>query len=210
MLGRTLVVALTMALVAAPGLAADEAKPPALLVVDIQGFYFEGGAVPLVGSVPAAEQAGRVLARFRALGWPVVHVQHLPKGVEGPGQDVEPPTYRIRPEVAPIEGEPVIGKHHANSFRDTPLAATLEELGVTELVVVGMQTHMCVEAATRAAADLGFEVTVVHDACATRDLEFKGAIVPAAQVHAAALAALDQTYARVVDTVQLLAELPMP
>jgi len=75
-------------------------------------------------------------------------------------------------------------------------------------VVAGMQTHMCVEAATRAAADLGFEVTVVHDACATRPLAFDGVEVPAAQVHAGALAAMRGTYARVVSTAELLAALP--
>ena len=73
-------------------------------------------------------------------------------------------------------------------------------------MIVGMQTHMCVEAASRAATDLGFEVTVVHDACATRPLEFGGQKVPAAEVHAAALAAINGTYGRVVSVGQLLKE----
>jgi len=70
-------------------------------------------------------------------------------------------------------------------------------MGIKKLVICGMQTHMCVEAAVRAAADLGYEVTVAHDACATRDLEFNGVKVPAAQVHAAALAAMEYAYAKV-------------
>ena len=49
---------------------------------------------------------------------------------------------------------------------------------------------MCVDATARAAADLGFAVTVVHDACATLDLEFGGETIPARQVHGAFLAAL--------------------
>jgi nicotinamidase-related amidase len=67
-----------------------------------------------------------------------------------------------------------------------------------------MQTHMCVEAASRAAADLGFEVTVVHDACATRTLEFGGRSVPAEHVHASTLAALNGTYGRIVSVEELL------
>jgi len=63
-----------------------------------------------------------------------------------------------------------------------------------------MQTHMCLEAATRAAADLGFECVVIGDACATRDLEFGDHTVAAADVHASTLATLDRTYAKVVDT----------
>lgn len=190
------------------GAGADEAtSPAALIVIDIQGFYFEGGALPLVGSVSAAETAAAIVEGFRALGWPVIHIQHLPKTAAGPGQDIEPETYRIHDAVAPLPGETVIGKRHANSFRDTSLADVLEKLGVKRLVIIGMQTHMCLEAATRAAADLGYEVTVVDDACATRDLEFGGVTVPAAHVHAATLAAVNGTYARVVDSETLLSEM---
>ncbi len=86
-------------------------------------------------------------------------------------------------------------------------SGTALPLGVARVVICGMQTHMCAEAAARAAADLGFDVTVVHDACATRDLSFGGTTVPAAHVHAAALAALNGMYARVVSTDELLAGL---
>ena len=64
------------------------------------------------------------------------------------------------------------------------------------------------EAATRTAADLGFDVTVVPDACATRDLKYREMTIPAAQVHASTLAALQGTYARVVQAEELLKELP--
>lgn len=178
----------------------------ALLVIDIQEFYFEGGAIPLEGSVEAARAAGRVLRAFRAAGLPVIHVQHLPAGQDEPGQDVQP-AYRIRPEVAPGQGELVIGKHFASSFRETELLQRLRELEIERLVIVGMQTHMCVEAATRAAADLGFEVTVVHDACATRQLSYGGVTVPAAQVHASTLASLEGSYARILGVEELVAEI---
>jgi nicotinamidase-related amidase len=70
-----------------------------------------------------------------------------------------------------------------------------------------MQTHMCVEAAVRAASDDGFEVILPYDTCATRDLSFGGVEVPARQVHTAVLAALSGTYAKVLTTDELLAEL---
>ncbi len=206
-IGSTLFV-LGLLAIWAPGVAqGQEDDRAALVVVDIQLFYFAGGDLPLEGSVEASQVAKGVLARFRALGWPVVHVQHLPKGQNEPGQEVEPEAYRIHPDVAPKTGEKVIGKHHANAFRATELAEELRRLGVRRLVIVGMQTHMCVEAVTRAAADLDFEVTLVHDACATRALEFAGTTVPAKQVHAAVLAAMNGTYARVISAEELLAEL---
>ena len=149
--------------------------------------------------------AHRVLERFRTNGWPVIHVQHLPEGRSEPGQDVQPAAYRIRPEVAPKPGELVIGKHFANAFRDTELEREIEKLNVDRLVIVGMQTHMCLEATTRAAADLGYDVTVVGDACATRDLSYGGTTVPAALVHASTLASLQGAYAKITGTEEFLA-----
>jgi len=186
--------------------AADEETPDiglddaALIVIDIQQFYFAEGLVPLTGSEKAASRAAKVIDRFRKAGRPVIHVQHLPKDVDTPDATGIQEQYRIHPDVLPKSGEQLIGKHHANSFRDTELLGVLRKLDATMVVVVGMQTHMCVEAAVRAAADYGFEVVVVHDACATRDLEFDGSTVPAAQVHAAALAAMSGSYATVISS----------
>ena len=162
------VVAVLVAMVAGVGAWADEEKKmdgsgetaPVLLVIDIQEFYFEGGFLALDGPVAASERAGEIVKRFRSKGWPVIHVQHLPQGVEEPDpRGIEPAQYRIHGNVAPVNGEKVVGKHHANSFRDTELLEVLRGLGAEKVVITGMQTHMCVEAATRAAADLGFEVS---------------------------------------------------
>jgi nicotinamidase-related amidase len=183
---KTLVLALCVVL-AAP-LFAGEAKT-ALLIIDIQDFYFPDGKVPLVEPEAAAANAGKVLAKFRAEGKPVVHVRH----------DFEPGG-SIHSSVAPKEGEKVFTKNEVSCFNGTEVLAHLKELGVEKLVIVGMQTHMCLEAATRAAYDLGFKCTVVGDACATRDLKYGDRIVPAADVHASTLATLNRTYAKVVDT----------
>ena len=206
LLGVTFLASLAAAQAPPPRPAADPV-PTALLVIDIQNFYFPGGRMALADPLPASLQAKRLLERFRAKGWPVVHVQHLPKGQAAPLPDTGDEAYRIHANVLPVAGETVVGKHHANAFRDTDLLAVLRRIGAKRLLIAGMQTHMCVEAATRAAADLGFEVVVVHDACATRTLKFGDVAVPAAPGHAAALAAMDGSYARVVSTDQLLAEL---
>ncbi len=180
----------------------------ALLVIDIQAFYFADGMVPLVEPVAASLKAQELVQHFRKTGQPVIHVQHLPQGMEESDLTGLDPQYRIHPNVLPRAGEVVIGKHHANSFRDTKLLKTLRDLGVNTIVVCGMQTHMCVEAAVRAAADLGFKVIVAHDACATRDLAFNGVKVPSTQVHAAALAAMKSSYATVSATAELCQATP--
>lgn len=69
-----------------------------------------------------------------------------------------------------------------NSFRETPLLEHLRGLDATELVVAGMMTHLCIDTTVRAAFDLGFACRLAGDACATRDLAWDGATVPAAQV----------------------------
>lgn len=199
-----------LATAAAPIGGAGEAamgSDTALLVIDIQNFYFEGGLLPLTGPNEAAAQAKRVLDAFRAKRLTVVHVQHVPTSVrivDGVPADAQ---YRIRPIVAPAAGEKVITKRYANSFRETDLLDFLRAKGIKKLVIVGMQTQMCVEAAARAATDFGFEVTVVHDACAARPLEFGGHTAAAIDVHTTALAAIKNSYGRVVGTEELLKEM---
>jgi nicotinamidase-related amidase len=105
--------------------------------------------------------------------------------------------------VRPDGDEPVIVKAHPNAFLGTDLEQQLRAGGLDDLVVSGMMTSMCVDASVRAAADLGFNVTVVGDACAAPNLEHRGTAVPGAQVHAAFLAALAGNYADVVESSEL-------
>lgn len=170
----------------------------ALVLVDIQNDYFPGGAMELVGADEAAERAAIVLARFRAAGAPVVHVRH--ESVR-PGSTFFLPGSHgadIHPLVAPLPGEAVTTKAFPNSFRDTDLLDGLRASRAEHLVVCGMMTHMCVDATVRAAFDLGFGLTVIGDACATRSLRFGNRTVPSADVQAAFLAALAAVYATVV------------
>jgi nicotinamidase-related amidase len=173
----------------------------ALLIIDIQNFYFQDGRLPLVGSVEASLQAKKILEEFRGKKMPVVHVRHVPLNVNSAD-----PAYAIHVNVAPLAREKVVAKHEVNSFRQTDLLDYLKRNKIQQLVICGMQTHMCVEAAVRAAADYGFTVILPSDACATRNLNFGGLEIQAAQVHAAVLATLNGTYARVIKTDELLTE----
>ncbi len=73
-----------------------------------------------------------------------------------------------------------------------------------EIVVIGAMSHMCIDAVVRAAADMGYPVTVLHDACATLDLTFHGVTVPAAQAHATMMAAFEFGYASVISVDEYL------
>ncbi|VVP42193.1 Peroxyureidoacrylate/ureidoacrylate amidohydrolase RutB [Pseudomonas fluorescens] len=177
----------------------------ALIVVDIQNDYFPQGKWPLVGVDAAADNAAQLIAAFRDAGDSVIHIRHEFTSPEAPFFSPGSDGAKLHPKVLNRADEPVVLKHFVNSFRETELQSILEEQGIKELVVVGSMSHMCVDGITRAAADMGYSVTVIHDACASRDLEFNGLTVPAAHVHAAFMSALDFAYASVVSTDEFLA-----
>lgn len=171
----------------------------ALILVDIQNDYFDGGRWTLNKMDQASDNAARVLAHARKTGDMIVHIHHEIPSDAAPFFAPGSKGAEIHPKVAPQAGEEVILKHKPNSFLNTRLHDTLASRGISNLIVVGAMSQMCVDATTRAASDLGYKVTVVHDACAARDAEFDGVAVPAAQVHASFMSALDGTYASVVD-----------
>jgi nicotinamidase-related amidase len=170
----------------------------ALLIIDIQRDYFPGGAFPLFAPEAAAANAARVLAGFRAAGEPVIHLQHVWDAPDALFMRSGTDGVEIHDAVAPADGEPVLRKTEPNGFLRTGLEEELRGRGVDELVVAGMMSSMCVDATVRAAADLSFATTVVHDACAAPDLEFGGETIPGRTVHAAFMAALGDGYASLV------------
>jgi nicotinamidase-related amidase len=172
----------------------------ALVIVDNQNDYFSGGANPLDGPEGAAANAARLLQSFRDSGEQVVHLQHVWDEPDATFMRPGTPGVEIHDSVTPTVGEPVLQKAFPNGFVGTSLEADLRAAGADQVVVCGMMTSMCVDATVRAAADLGFTVTVAHDACATMPLSFDGVDVPAPSVHAAFLAALADGYASVVPT----------
>ncbi|MGE5480719.1 MAG: cysteine hydrolase family protein [Chloroflexota bacterium] len=176
----------------------------ALLIIDIQNDYFQGGANPLECADTAAQNAGKLIRSFRERGAPVVHIQHVSNR---PGSTFFLPGTTgadIHELVKPSEGERIFEKHTPNCFYSTGLDAYLKEMGITGLTVCGMMTHMCVDAGVRAAKDLGYSCTLVSDACATKDLVFDGVAVPANFVQRSFMAALNGFYAKVVKTSEIV------
>ena len=171
----------------------------ALIVVDIQNDYFPGGKMELVGSEAAARVAASVKANFKAQGLPVFMIQHIAQKPNATFFLPNTSGAEIHESVKIEEGDELIIKHFPNSFRETPLLEKLQASKITELTIVGMMTHMCIDTTTRAASDLGFKVELIGNACATRSLEHDGVTVSAKEVQAAYLAALDGSFATVTN-----------
>lgn len=176
----------------------------ALLIIDMQRDFVEpGGFGASLGNDVSLLQAiiptvQRVLHAWRDMGGLVVHTReaHLPDLSDCPpakrdrGQpslrigDVGPmgrvlirgePGHAIVPELAPIEGEIVIDKPGKGSFYATGLHETLQELGITHLIVMGVTTEVCVQTSMREANDRGYECLLVEDGTDSYFPEFKAA-----------------------------------
>ncbi len=178
----------------------------ALIIIDIQNDYFQGGNCELVNPIEASLKAKELLEYFRENQMPVFHIQHInlrkgatyflpnTKGVE------------IHENVKPLENEIIIQKNFPNSFLETNLEVELEKLSVNELVICGMMSHMCIDSTTRAAFDLGFDCIVAHDACTTKDLVFLDKKVNASEVHNSFMSALGTIFAKVLDVKSIIKE----
>jgi nicotinamidase-related amidase len=168
------------------------AQKSALVIIDIQDFYFPEGDLPLDNPELAADNASLLLEHYRSNNDLVIHVRHNYE----PGGGI----YKI---VSPVENEVVISKDQVNAFLGSNLDSILKSNSITDLVLCGMQTHMCLEAATRAASDLGYSCTVVEDACTTRQLKYGDAVVAAKDVHFVTLATL-KSYAKILSLAEFL------
>jgi len=176
----------------------------ALLLIDLQNDYFPGGKMTLDDANEAVQNARLLLGRFRNEFWPVFHIRHVAMKPDAtfflPGTAGS----RIHPNVGPLTGEDVITKNYPNAFRDTALLNLLKKIDIQELIICGMMTHMCIDSTTRAAKDLGYNCTVIGDACATKALALNGLVISSKHVHLSSLAALNSYYARVCTTEEFL------
>lgn len=175
----------------------------ALLVIDVQ----KGFDHPKWGerNNPQAEKnIGQLLQSWREAGRPIFHVRHLslqPGSVFAESNEGS----QIKETAQPIAGEPVILKNVNSAFIGTTLQAQLTERGIRHLVITGMTTDHCVSTTARMAANLGFEVFFVGDACATFERNGPdGKHYTAQQMHDVNLASLSGEFVTVVDTQSVL------
>jgi len=177
----------------------------ALLIIDVQNDYFPNGKCELCQSEEALEAIKRLLKYFRENSQPVWYVQHISEENAAfliPNTDGA----SIHREIKPLDSNKVIEKHYPNSFYETDLQKELKRNSVTELVVCGMMTHMCVDTTVRAAQDLGYQVTLISDACATKSLEWKGNKISADIVQSVYMTSIHGEFADVMTVNEFLSE----
>ncbi len=118
-------------------------------------------------------------------------LEHKRLGIHHPPGSIEA---QFREEVAPQGDEIVLTKTCGGVFNGTNIEYVLRNLGIANLIVAGVITSGCVEVAVRDAADRGFAVTLVEDACASWSPEMEHA----------AIRAMSEIYAKVLSTEEIM------
>ncbi|RKT07753.1 nicotinamidase-related amidase [Streptomyces sp. 3211.6] len=189
--------------------AIEIAPDSALIVIDVQKGFDDASFWGPRNNPAAEENIAALMDAWQESGRPLVLVQHASSR---PGSVLAPdrPGYAFKEFVADRLGQEslLVTKTVNSSFYGTPdLADWLTARGVRQLVVVGIQTNMCVETTARMAGNLGYDVVVPLDATHTFDLAGPAGLSLTADQLAAATAVNLQGggFARVVTTTEVLA-----
>ncbi len=175
----------------------------ALVLIDIQNFYFEKGSMTLSNPKEAVKCTKKLLEECRKKKISIIHIKHNMAYLSG---------YRlsnkilnqIHEDVCPIEGEYVVEKQMPNSFLGTDLKKILDSEGIKQIIVTGMMSNICVASTVMAAKDLGYEVIVAEDACTTKDFCFGEEIIEGHIVHKVCMSSLKGIYASIISTHEVI------
>lgn len=178
-----------------------------LLLIDIQ-VGFDDPTWGDRNNPLAEENAQRLLGAWRTSARPVVHIRHVSSKRGSPlsGAGTE-----FKPQVAPVSGEVIFEKSVNSAFIGTNLHEHLQRIGATDLTILGLTTPHCVSTTTRMAANLGYNVRLVADACAAftsnADVSFdNGPMLTADEIHRTALAHLHGEFAHVCNSAEVVAD----
>ena len=178
-------------------------RKTALLVIDVQKGFDD----PKWGrrNNPNAEtNISRLISLWRSERRPVIHIQHSSVEPDSPLRP-ELPGFEFKPEVKPIEGEPVFKKTVNSAFIGTELESYLRDNDIEHIVIVGLTTDHCVSTTTRMAGNLGFKALLVSDATATFDRKGpEGKEYMAEDIHAIHIASLNGEFCNIITTDSLI------
>lgn len=147
------------------GLTTNYMPLPTLLVIDVQ-HAFEDSSLGECNNPNAKTRIRELLAVWRDLGAPIVHVRH--ESTSQTGLFLRgTPAFEFKLEARPLPGEPVLDKGVNSAFIGTDLEARLRTFETDQVVVVGLTTDHCCSTTARMAGNLGFDTWFVADATAT-------------------------------------------
>lgn len=142
----------------------------ALLVIDLQNDYFPNGAFPLWNAEGTLDKVEQAIHKAQAQQIPVILIQHIADKTRGlsPFFNEDTAGVEIHPRIlAAAPNAPIVIKQFADSFVNTDLEATLQHLGIDELLVCGMMTQNCVTHTAISKQAEKYQVSIIQDCCTT-------------------------------------------
>lgn len=170
----------------------------ALIVVDVQNEYFEGGALPIIYPENSFEQIKKAVEKAQEKCIVTVFVQHTSLKENSGAFMKKTPMWEFHDDIKAIKPELYIEKNHASSFVGTDLNYRLRNIGIDTVCIVGYMTQNCCDATARDASQLGFNVEFLSDANGTLAFKNSAGEVNAEELHRSFLVAQAFGFSRVL------------
>lgn len=162
-------------------------KNEALIVIDVQNEYFEGGKMPITYPENSFDNIKKTMHAARENNIPIILIQHTETWEHA--DSFRPGTYQheIHPEVLEIGGDVTFEKHKPSSFHETGLDAYLKGHHIDTITICGYMTQMCCDTTARQGAHMGYQVNFLSDATGTLDFSNNSGSISAKTLHEAIL-----------------------
>lgn len=174
----------------------------ALLMIDVQNGFLDPKQ-PIRNNKDAESNMLRLMEHCRQKEDLVIHIQQL-----GTAEDsffLSEKNRTFQKGFGPQGDEKVIQKFVNSAFIGTDLEEYLHQQGIHELIIAGLTLPHCVSTTTRMAANLGFDVILIEDACATYALrDPNGNWLDPQKIHLYNLVALNHDFAKIMTTQEFL------
>lgn len=180
-------------------------KKPTLLLVDVQKAFLDKDYPGIKRNNPEAEfVCGKILEIWRKKKFPIIHVRHSSHSVESKLHESNT-GFEFNDYVTPKGDEIVLKKNVNSAFIGTDLKSILYKSNTEILIIVGMTTNHCISTTVRMSGNLGFETYLISDSTACYNTKgINGEIIDCEVIYQAALASLNEEFASVINSEELI------
>jgi len=169
--------------------------PKALFDKDYPGFKRNNSE--------AEKLCGTILAKWRLLSLPVIHIRHSSTNPSSKLHESKP-GFLFNDHVIPLESETVLTKNVNSGFIGTNLSTILNNLNVTSVVFAGMTTNHCISTTVRMSGNLGYQTYLISDATAAYNtLGLDGEMIDCEIIYNTSLANLSEEFATILSSQEL-------
>lgn len=171
----------------------------ALIVIDVQNEYFEGGAMPVTYPANSFDNIKKAITSAKAHQIPVVYVKHLCP----PEADCFRPDsfgQELHADLIALGADHILTKKMVSAFPETDLQDYLSSKEIDTVTIAGFMTQMCCDTTARYAAHMGYHVNFLSDGTGTLDFNNSQGHASAEELHRATLITQAHCFSNVIST----------